>query len=390
MLLKWIGFFVGYVTVLVTGGSPERFMNLCAVKRRDVWDFQSVPEGLLVNVRISEYKNLRLAARRARVHLHIVSKHGLPFFIQRHRHRYGLAVGIAVFFLLLQVLCGRVWQIQVQGNTSMETRDIIGILAQSGIREGIKTNAFDWASVRQEVILNHPEISWMSFNPVGTVLHVDISEATPKPDIIDASQPCDLKATCDGRIVDMQVQMGKPIVQKGDAVVKGDLLVSGAVEYSDGCTVFRHASAIIKAETSHTVSFEIPLQQVRQQRTGKQTVRRVLRCFNGAIPLYIGSVKEPYEKETSEASLTIAGTKLPFGIQTAVFYHTTPITVTLTQEEAIAEAAEKTDAYVAETLKEAEITGITYDHSVKNDVVTVTAKISCIENISFEEKLLIF
>ena len=149
MLQKWIGWLVGYVTVLVRGGSCERFMNLCAVKRRDVWDFQAVPEGLCIQVRAGEYRNLRIAAKRAGCRLHIVAKHGLPFLLRRYRRRYGLIAGVFLFVFLLQLLCGRVWEIRVQGNEKLQQSQVVTLLEEFGIREGMAANALDWASVRQ-------------------------------------------------------------------------------------------------------------------------------------------------------------------------------------------------------------------------------------------------
>lgn len=390
MLSVLLGFIYGTVTVLVTGGSPERFMNLCALKRRDMWDFQIIENGISVKVRATEYKNLRYAAKRSGVHLHITDKKGFPFIMHRHRNRWGLVVGFLLFFVLLFSLCGRIWTIDVQGLNQLNKNEVVTVLEEFGIREGVRKNKFEWATIRQKVLAVCPEISWMSLNPQGTTLHVDISETEKPPEIIDATQPCNIIASHDGKIVEMQINTGQPMVKVGDGVVKGDLLVSGAVEYADGCTVFRHASGKIIAETRHKVSFDIPLIQTHLKRNGKIITRRVLKVFGVSIPLYLGSVQEPYEKETHCWDLTIADTKLPVGIQTANLYITDSVTVNLNVDEALAEGVEKTEQYVEEALPNAEILNILYQHEEKENLVRVTAEIFCKENIISKEKMLIF
>ena len=112
---NWIGMILGTLTVRVTGGSHERFMNLCAVYNRDMWDFRAEGDSITVKVRASEYKNLRKAAHRAGVRLKIIKRHGIPFWLRRYKNRYGLVAGILVFCLLLSFFSSRIWVIRMRG-----------------------------------------------------------------------------------------------------------------------------------------------------------------------------------------------------------------------------------------------------------------------------------
>ena len=91
----------GYVRFSLRGDFPERFFNLCAVHGRAVWDMQRDPEGFSAYILAKDYPKLRQAARRSRVRLRVRERHGLPFFINRHRYRGGLAVGAVLLFIIL-------------------------------------------------------------------------------------------------------------------------------------------------------------------------------------------------------------------------------------------------------------------------------------------------
>ncbi len=390
MLQSGLNWLAGMVTVAVTGGRPERFMNLCAFGGRDVWDYRAGKAGLTVRVRAGEFKRLREAARRSGCRLHIVRRQGLPFLLRRLRGRYGLAAGALAFALVLHLLCARVWEIRVEGQKTLTAGQVIEWLAPYGVAEGAKTDDFDWATLRQQVLYDHPELSWMSFNPVGTVLHVDVSETVQKPAVQNNSEPANLLAAADGRIIKMQINTGSPAVQVGDAVVAGDLLVSGAVEYANGATLLRQASGVVLAETTRTARFTLPLRWQGRQRTGRVKVRRAVECFGVTLPLYIGRVAGAYEKELHAARLSVGGVPLPFTLHTAHFFETRPVQRSRTEAQALQEAKKRTAAYIASNLPEAEVKGVAYQITREGDKVTVEAKISCVEDITFAQKMLIF
>ncbi len=390
MILSCVEFFAGYVMVAVSGGSPERFMNLCATKNRDLWDFQPTEDGIVVKVRASEYRNLKSAARSAGCHLHIRAKKGLPFLVKKYRHRYGIVVGMILFILLLNLLCGRIWTIQIQGIEEPLMAEFEKILLDYSIGEGMSAKGQDWSTLRQRVLADNPEYAWMSFNPQGTTLYVDVSKAAKVPEKVDNSVPSNLYAAVDGRIVAMQIERGKPMVQVGDAVVKGDLLVSGITEYADGCAVFRQAGGKVLAETTRTLQAEIPYTQTHPMKTGEIKKRYVLTAFGVSIPLFLGSVSDPCEKIVTTNRAVIGGKQLPFSFTTAEYHILKDHTVVLTKDEAVAEGVEQIQEDIRNQLSHAEVLSIAYDTVEAEDSVVVKGEVFCKENISLEEKLLIF
>ncbi len=387
MLLKIIGFLLGYVSVSITGGSPERFINLCAFHRLDMWNIHHHSDKVTANIRLADYKKIRPFAKMAGIHVHIYEKHGLPFWTYRYRHRYGLLVGMLVFSLVLSSLCGRIWTIEVHG---MEEAEVVKILSEFGVRTGVSKNHYDWSTVRQTIMQKHSEFAWMSLNPEGTKLQVDVSKRVEPPNIVPSHEPCNIKASQDGTILEIQAYNGTAVVKVGEGVVKGDLLISGAVEYKDGCTFFRHAQGKVIAQTTHKITIQVPFEQTVTEKTGESTTRRVLRLFNFMIPLYVGSVNQPYIKETNTKPLVVDGVELPFALELARFHFTASRTISLSEEEAMAEAMEKIDALAEKDLSHVTVIKMDYDTKKTQTHLQVTATIIGKENIGFEEKMLIF
>ena len=65
----------------------------------------------------------------------------------------------------------------------------------------------------------------------------------------DNDEPYSVTARKTGIIERMQVYLGAPLVEVGDAVLEGEPLVSGRVESGLGSVRYVHASALVEART---------------------------------------------------------------------------------------------------------------------------------------------
>jgi similar to stage IV sporulation protein len=85
-LFKLMSFLLGYVTILVTGDAPEKFINMAASRGISLWDVARSGEGgIRLKVRLSAVKPLRHMARRTRCRFRICRREGLPFYFARLR-----------------------------------------------------------------------------------------------------------------------------------------------------------------------------------------------------------------------------------------------------------------------------------------------------------------
>ncbi len=383
-LYRWLR---GSVTVVFEGAFAERLLNLCAHRRLSVWNIRRAGERITVQLPAREFRRLHAVRAQSGIAVSIAAKHGLPFFLRRYRRRVGLFAGFVLFFVLLQFLSSFVWSIEVAGNDRVPTEEILAACRAVGITEGMPVRRLDALDQRVEMMLQIDGLAWAALNLEGTRLTVDVTEAAPTPPPEDET-PCNLKAARDGVVRRVEVTAGGTTVRVGDAVRAGDLLASGIVELKDGQTELQRASGRILAETQRELRVEIPLQRDETVRTGRKTVRRALRFFHVTLPLYLGAVDPPFERDCRTTRLAWFGARLPIEWTTAEFYETETRRTTLDPGRALIEARAQLEAQ-KETLQAESVELISETSRAKNGVFEAVWLLRCLENIAIPEKIVI-
>ena len=387
-IIRLLRFLLGYVKFEATGVFCERFINLCSYGGIKIWAIIKREDKITAYILARDYKKLRRISRKTSMHPRIVRRYGLPFVLRKFRARSGLFAGAAVAAVLTYTLSLSVWNIQIEGNTTVETAEIQSALKNLGLTEGIRRSDVNTEKIRHELLLSMPELSWAAINLRGTSAVIEVSETEPTDTNKDDS-PCNIIAKTDGRVVGVDVYRGISNIKEGDAVVKGDLLISGVVDHLNGTASFLHASGSVIAETESEISVRVDYNQLKKVRNGKIKTKRVLTFLGMEIPLYLGTEKEEYELELSSWTMNIGGVNMPVKINTGKFYFVDNVNVILSEEEALEQAQqqaaeiEKSKYQNAEVLKKEEF--VQYDE--KGLILTV--KYLCRENIGIEESILI-
>ncbi len=130
-------------------------------------------------------------------------------------------------------------------------------------------DGIDEENTAQLIILNHPELSWMSINPMGTTLYVDVKERVAPP-------------TKNGRAAKHNGplrrgnnrnsgKLGRGACKARRGGDQGTGAYQRIVTYKDGTTVFRAAEGVVKAQVSSTVRVrKISKKPLRSKRVGKR------------------------------------------------------------------------------------------------------------------------
>ena len=164
-----------------------------------------------------------------------------------------------VIFLCLSFLIGcsiylptKVLFIEILGNEVVSDIRILESIGQYGLFVGI-----DRAQVRSEEIKNHllediPELNWVGVNTAGClaviqVLETDIQKQEESPEVSH------IVAMSDGIIESCVVTRGRPLCKTGDAVKKGQILVSGYSDHHFLITATRSEGEVY-AKTTKTVN----------------------------------------------------------------------------------------------------------------------------------------
>lgn len=373
----------GCVYVRFSGDNPERMLTLLSRSRFNFWGIKRFGAAIQVCMYAPDFKKLRKLRGNSGIKVHIAGRRGLPFILRRYRHRSGLAVGFALFLLLNAVASMFIWNIRVEGNNKLTEGEIRGYLADIGIREGSLSRNVDCETARLKLAIMSDTISWASLTIEGSQLIVAVSEREP----IDKTDttPCNLVASRNGVIDEIHALTGVTAVKVGDTVTKGQLLVSGVVEYSTGSSKFLAAKGDVFAITTRDITVTQPYKVTRTQRTGRVKKRSVLSFFTLNVPLYVGDIKFPYEKTVQTHFISTDSAYLPIRLTTASFFETEEVQITLTEENAKAEALKQMEEICFES--DFEILEYEDFYTQNHEGITLRRHITARENIAEKEIL---
>lgn len=229
-LIKWL---FGYLTVHISGTSPERFINLCSNRRIYIWNINRNDENYFFNISLRNYRRLKPIFRKTKLIPKIDKKHGLPFFLYRNRRRKGFFIGILMCMLLVYIMSLYIWDISILGGYKYTPEAMLKFLAANDIKPGIRKKRISGSDIEEEIRLAYEDIGWVSAEIRGTRLIIKITETNMPVPIVEATAPSHIIAAKDAVIKRIVTRSGTPMVKPGDVVRKGDILVSGVLELMD-------------------------------------------------------------------------------------------------------------------------------------------------------------
>lgn len=293
MLLSLLNYSKGYVRIEVRGAYIERFLNICAKNHIDFWRLERLDIDVLrASVSIGGFRRLRRLSRRAMCRVHIVRKTGVPFFTWRVRRRYALVAGAALIAAALVWCSGYIWTINVHGGSRATQTQVLAALDELGFRPGIRRTT-DVGTLRTEVMLRLPNVSWLAVNILGTNAEVIVRERPEKPAIVPQDEPSDIRADRSGVIVRMDVKAGQACVSVGHTVLAGDTLVTGklvsASEYNEVPTRYVHSLADITLRSWYELRAVLPKTYYKKEYTGDEHTRAALLFADRRINLFVNS-----------------------------------------------------------------------------------------------------
>lgn len=261
----------GFVKIRIQGGQTERFLNLCMARGMILWDLTGDSDGgFTCFLSIEDFLHLAPVRRKAKVHIHILEKHGLPFFFASSKKRKAFFAGILLCGILLFLLSGRIWNIHIEGNRINSTPEMLKFLEDQGIFHGIRKKQVSCSSVAAQIREKYPETAWVSAKIQGTRLIITVKEGNYQAILSEnKADPCSLSAEESGRIVKMVTRSGVPLKKIGDTCQKGDILVLGRLELkNDVQEIFRyeyvHADADIYIKRKLPYYAEFPMEYEKE------------------------------------------------------------------------------------------------------------------------------
>ena len=289
---------------------PEALLNACAMEGlafseleiADAYTLRlTVPEG--------ERERFEALAPRCRCELRLLEKTGGSEDRRLLRRRLPLLLFAAAVLLLLLLSSLFIWEIGIDGAETLSRGEVLRALEDSGVSPGVFWPALDADAVRSRMLARLPELAWMTVNVRGSRAEVLLLERGEKPEIYRDSAAADIAASASGYVLRVSVLGGRPLVQPGQAVLRGERLVSGRLESLANAPRTVRARAEVLAETVYEITALRPAQTGKGESVGR-TLRRFALCFGKTrVNFYAGAGKalDGYDKIIWERMLGVEG-----------------------------------------------------------------------------------
>ena len=282
-----IYFWKGYIKIRIQGEQTERFLNLCKGRKICIRRLCCHQNGDLTGIlAIKDFFLLGPIHRKTGVRIHIIEKHGLPFFFYRNKKRKAFFVGILLYIALFAFLSEHIWNIHIEGNRQYSTGEIMDFLTDHGITHGISRKKINCGEIASAVREEYPQITWVSAKLEGISLILEIREGLFSGEEIQKEQETgSLAAEKAGTIVKMVTRAGVPLFRPGDVCKEGDILVSGVLELkNDSQEVYQYqyvkADADVYIQYSQAYYHEVPLEYQEEVFTGTEKRGRLFQVGN--------------------------------------------------------------------------------------------------------------
>lgn len=188
---------------------------------------QSGPIKIRFRIRRQDYKKLEVIALKRGARLEVRERFGLYWHLLRLQKRPVLAIGFLILLAVSLWVPGRIFFVRVEGNVITPTRKILESAAQCGLSFGSSRRDVRSEKLKNAILDAMPELSWAGVNTYGCTAVITVQEKSEEPTKVLPKIVSSIIASRDGIIYDMTVMKGNALCAVGQAIKKGQVLISG-------------------------------------------------------------------------------------------------------------------------------------------------------------------
>lgn len=382
---------LGYVNICVEGYFIERFINICTSKNLFLWNVKREKSTIMyANVRIKEFKKLKQIARKTKCRVSIISKKGMPFILNRYKKRKLFGVFLILIFLTILGMSNFVWNIEITGNNTIQTQELMETLNKNGLNIGVLKNKVNTKQLINDIRLNRDDVAWVGIEIKGTNAIVKVVEADAKPEIINKEDYCNIVSDKEGVITKITAKNGTLIMKPGDVIRKGDILIAGWMEGKYTGIRYVHSEGEIQAKVWYSKKQKMSFNQQIQVKTGKEEKKYSIRINEFKINLYKSIPKfQKYDTINESKKLKLfSDFYLPIEMLTDTYYEEETQNVIYTKEELTKMLTETIEESLKQEISDYKnIVNRQINVNEVDDGIEVEVIYEVLENIGTKEKI---
>ena len=382
----------GCAVLRAVGAEPAAYLSRLARENIAFWNVEPADECTVVfRVALRDAEKALSFAPACYCDVGILARRSYAEAFKKLRRRRVLCVLPLILLGLLIWSSFYVWRIEIVGNEKVPASEILNALEDGGVYIGAYWPAFTSDNIRSSVLVEIPELKWLSVSVSGSLAHVVVREATEPKKPVDEKLPVKLVAALPGYIDEMEICRGFAKFQKGQAALTGETLADGAVPDALGGVRLVHAQGRVMAETYQELTAEMPQTELEKQPEGRVRRRFALLFGGKRINFYAGSRIFDENCDTIIKVHKLAVKNL-FELPVAIVTETSRPFQTAARETEEASAKERLQKELESELQrrvgaDGEIENAEYSFTTLNGWRIATLRAHCRQNIAKEQPM---
>ena len=307
-----ISFIRGYYTVTVEGLDTESFLNYLIRNKIYVYNVKRMEKSKIqFNIDRNNYKKLKKIHRSNKFKIKVKKQTGIPFIAKRIYTYRGMVICAIISLIILMSTSQFVTDVYITAPEGIDKTALKKELYIQGVKPGVYKKSIDRKIVRENIMGKFKQIAYVSINVKGTNIFVNITKKDESQNSDENSNYCNIIAQKDGIIEKIVPRSGEAIVQEGDIVKKGDVLINGA-----NTTAQPEVWAMTFYEAKKTSNYI----DIKNQRTGNKKNVYTISFYDKKYKILRNIKYRDYEIENNIKELRIGDYTFPVKITVSTFY----------------------------------------------------------------------
>lgn len=236
----------------------------------------------------SQLTRLDRLAEKKGAQLNVLHRRGLFYDLKGLFNRPVLTVGLLGLLAFSLWIPTRVFFVQVEGNDAVAANKIIEVSSQCGIGFGASRREVRSEKVKNALLSAMPELQWAGVNTYGCRAVITVRERKQPQTENEKITVSSIVALRDAVVREMTVLKGNALCKPGQAVKKGEVLISG---YTDCgiCIQATDAKGEIYGDTEHRLTTVFPTQYLQRTKISASSKKYSLIIGKNRINFFKGS-----------------------------------------------------------------------------------------------------
>ena len=289
-----ISFIRGYYTVIVEGLGTESFLNYLIRNKIYVYNVNRIEKTKIqFDIDRNNFKKLKKIYRNNKFDIKIKKQTGIPFIARRIYTYRGMVICAIISLIILMSTSQFVTDVYITAPEGIDKQALKKELYIQGVKPGVYKKSIDRINVK------------------GTNIFVNITKKDESQNADENSNYCNIIAEKDGIIEKVVPRSGEAIVDEGDIVKKGDVLINGA-----------NTSALpeVWATTFYEAKKTSNYIDVKNQRTSNKKNVYTISFYDKKFKILRNIKYKNYEIENKTHELKLGDYTFPIKITVSTFY----------------------------------------------------------------------